>query len=477
MIRAAGKPAALTFLGLGRIIKKMPYIRKIALLSLFALLTTGLLFSQSADAINTAIANGDCGALYNFINSEAEGKDQRSVTSAAAALRRYTTTDANTQKYRTSRMDPRVRNAGKALMERIFIDPEAALPSVTAKLTTGMGDQFLKAKVLHDWICDNIAYDAETAFFRANRRQDYASVLRNKKAVSAGYTNLFNQMCRLANIESIGISGYSKGFGYSGSLGGGPDHDWNAVKINGKWYLVDVTWDAGHVDQRTSIKNYSTQYLFLDSRSFLYSHLPLEERNQFYAPALTKAKFAEEPYISGVFFRYGLELAADKPHYNNTAQGEFSFDMITKNANVMLSSTLRTVRQIAVEGASWQERSGTTVSFFYTVPDIQEYKGSVFARLRNEKRIQERIAIGEYETRILPQLDALLRDKKLTEREHGLFLNSYYIVDENGYYYFREDPFDTARNNAVIKAHPLLGLSLETPEPVLDFNIKSGPDV
>jgi len=45
-------------------------------------------------------------------------------------------------------------------------------------------------------------------------------------------------MCQLANIESIGITGYSKGFGYSGKIGNQSDHEWNAVHINNKWYLV-----------------------------------------------------------------------------------------------------------------------------------------------------------------------------------------------------------------------------------------------
>jgi hypothetical protein len=176
-----------------------------------------------------------------------------------------------------------------------------------------------------------------------------------------------------------------------------------------------------------------------------------------------------------VYFRYGLELKSDKPSYTNTTNGDFTFDMVARNSNVMLSNAVRTMRQVAVEGASWQGRSGTTISFIYDVPDAQEYKGFVFARLKNEKRIQERIAISAYEARILPQLDALFQNKKLTEKECELFRSSYFKSDENGYYYFIEDQFDTARNNAVIKAHPLLDLPLEALEPVLDFNIRAGP--
>jgi hypothetical protein len=440
---------------------------------IFILLVGSFVYSQDADIINLAINSGDLVTLYNYVNSEIQNKDQKLMSSANTAIRRYTSIDSSVVKYKTNKMDSRVRNVGKDLMDKIFIDPENTLQLVVAKLVAGLSDQFLKAKVLHDWICDNISYDVETAFERANRRQDYVSVLKNKKAVCVGYTNLYNQMCRLASIESIGIDGYSKGFGYKGYIGSNPDHDWNAVKLNNKWYLVDVTWDAGHVDYKAYIKNYSTDYLFLDSRPFLYSHLPSDDKYQFYAPVISSSQFVEEPYIAGVYFRYSLELKSDVPYYNNSIDDNFSFDLGVKNTNVELTSTVRNEQERPIEGASWQGKSGNTVSFVFDVPNTQEYKGLVFARMKNDKRIQEKIAINTFEDKTLPMLDDLITNKKITEKEKEYFMNSYFKVQENGYYYFSEDQFDTPRNTAVLKIHPLVELSLEMLEPVLTFNLKA----
>jgi hypothetical protein len=408
-------------------------MKKPILLSLFiSLFVTGQLFPQSAEAINAAISSGDCAALYAYIQ-KTNGTDPKLVTSAAAAVKRYTSTDGATLKYRTDKMDSRIRNVGADLMSKVFIDPPSALPGVTARLIAGVSDQFLRAKAIHDWICDNIAYDTEMYFSGRVRNQDYVSVLKKKAGVCSGYVSVFNEMCALAGIESIGISGYSKGFGYRGTIGGQTDHEWNAVKFGGKWYLVDVTWDAGHLDQRTYIKNYSTEWLFLDSRPFLYSHLPQEDRYQFYAPSLTKEEFVKEPYLAGVYFKYGLELKSDKPEYNTLINDEFYFDIIARNANVMLSHALRNSQQGNIQGASWLDRKGSNFSFNFDVPDAQAYKGHIFARFKNEKKIQDRIDVRTFEGRILPGLERLLKEKKITEKENELFTASYFKVNENNY--------------------------------------------
>ena len=451
------------------------------IITIFLFVFTNIsLFSQNSDTINNiinetinrAIKNGDCKTLHAFVQ-ETTGKDPKLLTSANQTLRKYSAIDGSTTKYRTNRMAPRVRSIGKELSENVFINPRQYLPDIVAKLIGGVNDQFSKTKILHDWICDNISYDTEMYFVhRQITNQDYVSILKKKKAVCSGYTNLFNEMCNLAGIESIGISGYSKGFGYSGTLGANSDHDWNAVRINNKWYLVDVTWDAGYVDHKTFIKKYTTNYLFLDSRSFLYSHLPINEKFQFYAPVLTKEQFVIEPLIRGAYFKYGLVLKTDLPLYNNSISETFSFDIELKNSNTSITSSLKTKQQQNIEGADWTSRRGSTVTLFYDIPDGQEYEGYLFARMKNDKKIQEAIDMYTYEQRILPSIELLLQEKKITEKEKDYFLNSYYKVDENKKYYFLEDQFDTPRNNAVIKIHPLAGLSLEMYEGILDFNIK-----
>ena len=448
---------------------------KLLLFIILYFFVSSFIFSSDQEIINNAIGIGDCETLYNFVQNP-EGKDPRLVSTANQALRRYTTLDTAASRYRTNRMNERVRNLGRELTENVFLDPQRYLPDVVTRLVAGISDPFMKVKVINDWICDNIAYDVDHYFGRTYNRQDYVSVIRNKKGVCSGYAAVFNAMCRLASIESIGISGFSKGVGYRGYLGTSSDHEWNAVKISNKWYLIDVTWNAGYLIYRSFIKKYTTDYLFLDSRAFLYSHLPVESKYQFYAPVVTREQFTDEPYIAGIFFRYGLELKDELPRYNNLTDNGFTFELTMRNTSVTLSSQLRTKQRQNVTGASRPARSGNTTRFTFNVPDTGDFIGHVFARLGAERRIHEYIPVYTFEHSIIPTLDTLLENRRITAREKELFLTSYYKVEAEEHYYFLEDQFDTPRNNAVIKIHPLVNLRLDMMDAVLTFNLSRMPD-
>jgi hypothetical protein len=208
--------------------------------------------------------------------------------------------------------------------------------------------------------------------------------------------------------------------------------------------------------------------------------LPEDEAYQYYAPVLSTDDFMREAYISGKFFQYGLALKTEDPEYINTIDGGFTFDLLMRNTNVSLSSELRTLEQRNIEGASWTERKGTTVTFDFDMPDAAEYEGHVFAQFNNEENIQDRVNIQTFEGDWLPRAEALFntadpKNRKITEKEWEYFKNSYYKVEDNGSYYFLEDQFDAPRNNAVMKIHKLLELSTGMMDSVLNFTVKAAP--
>jgi hypothetical protein len=186
-----------------------------------------------------------------------------------------------------------------------------------------------------------------------------------------------------------------------------------------------------------------------------------------------------EPYIAGIFFQYGLSLKTDKPEYNNVIDGTFAFDIGLSNSSTNVLATLRTPRQKDIDAASWTDRKGTVVTVEFDVPDTNEYKGHVFARYSNEIRLLNKVDIAVFEQDWLPRAEqffydtTLPKEKMISEAELNLFKGAYFKVQENNMYYFAEDQFDTAKNNAVLKVHQLLELTTGYAVNVLVFNIKA----
>ena len=95
----------------------------------------------------------------------------------------------------------------------------------------GMSD-FEKAITIHDWLIFNLDYDFTYSNYYVEE------TLRDRKCVCQGYALTFEMMCEMAGLEVTFVGGTG-----TNSSGQTESHAWNQVKIDGKWYNVDVTWD------------------------------------------------------------------------------------------------------------------------------------------------------------------------------------------------------------------------------------------
>ena len=375
-------------------------------------------------------------------------------------------------------MDSRVRSLNPTLAEQVFTAPEQNLPAVVNRLTSGTSGVEARVKVLHDWICDNIAYDTEVFDHpEIQRIQDYATVLRKKKAVCSGYTNLMNEMCRLAGVESIGIIGYSKGFGYRGTIQEGqhPDHAWNAIRIGNRWQLIDVTWDAGFCELKHFVKHYTTDWFRLTPEQFIFSHLPLDEQYQYLKKTITKEEFVAQPYVPGRFFAQGLGFTKDMPQYTNTIAKAVSFTFTVRDsATIVNTAVIDADTGQPAANASFADRMAGKVIVTFDVPDKKTYKAKLTTRRRDETMNPMYIPTGEWESYVMPQAGALLAQKKITQKEYDFLAESYYKVKENGRYYLAEDLFATARNTAVTKTLKAISYNTNNFEETLSLDIKAG---
>lgn len=106
--------------------------------------------------------------------------------------------------------------------------------------------EYEKAEFVHNYLCDIAEYDFD-ALNRietqtADPDDDYIytayGCLINRDCVCAGYARAFQAIMNSLGIECVNIFGFGNGDG--ASWGG---HAWNAIRLDGTYYLVDVTWD------------------------------------------------------------------------------------------------------------------------------------------------------------------------------------------------------------------------------------------
>lgn len=145
---------------------------------------------------------------------------------------------------------------------------EEELAAVAKYLVSQERDPFQRVKALHDYVADRVVYDVEAYRTKKFNSQQPEDVFKNRKGVCAGYANLLAAMGQAVGEEIVTVSGDAYG------LGGLEPHAWNAARIEGEWYLIDATWDAGYVRGDFFGQKYNTTWLFTPPKDFLASHIP-----------------------------------------------------------------------------------------------------------------------------------------------------------------------------------------------------------
>lgn len=124
---------------------------------------------------------------------------------------------------------------------------DAARPSVTQIVNDAVdlcrqetnGSEYDMALWLHDWTLDQLEYDHSLNWCSAE------SGLTRHQGTCESYQRIYSKLLDAAGIANGRITGNG--------------HTWNAVKIDGKWCQMDLTWDDtndnwyGDLDQRLAV--------------------------------------------------------------------------------------------------------------------------------------------------------------------------------------------------------------------------------
>lgn len=152
------------------------------------------------------------------------------------------------------------------------------ISGLTEYLIKPASNELEKVRAIYSWITHNIDYDV-AAYKNGNKRINKTNkdILNRRKAVCFGYSTLFRDMCQRANIKVALVSGYSKGTLTAQPKLERPDHAWNAVFIDQKWYLLDATWGSSLLDKTNDfVQTYKEGYFLTSPELFIINHLPAD---------------------------------------------------------------------------------------------------------------------------------------------------------------------------------------------------------
>ena len=366
--------------------------------------------------------------------------------------------------YWTGKIDPRARIQASPAMQAAYRSPtQEGLGLITQSLLKGENDPFTRVKLIHDWICAAIAYDAAMLRSGTAVDQDIQSVLASGKAVCSGYSRLFQAMADTAGIPCVTVSGFVKNQRGSRGLSQDNSHAWNLVQILGRWYIVDATFDAGYVKDWVFIKKYSTDNLFVDPVKSIYSRFPKEAWQQLLSLSLSGQEFLSLPDLENDFFSYGLALAAPAPAWETETQGAYELDISSGGEDIVLEGVLFDADGREIPGAVFVQRPELRrLRLVASVPSKGSYTFEVYAKRPDEERVDYLIEAKRFESRLLAPLGPADRTEILAHFKK--------IADPPAYL-FAEDPFDLGQKQKVMELMRRAGYSLGPLKKVLSLKL------
>jgi len=141
---------------------------------------------------------------------------------------------------------------------------------LSRQLTEGKVTAREKAKAIHDWVAGNISYDVQKSVNLDFEADDSAiKTLRTREGVCQDFTFLTIALARAAGLEARFVGGKTIEDGRVNPNG----HGWTEVKIDGRWLVMDATWDAGYIEGNRFVREFSEKYFDPDPDEFTRDHI------------------------------------------------------------------------------------------------------------------------------------------------------------------------------------------------------------
>lgn len=200
------------------------------------------------------------------------------------------------------------------------------LPLLAYQLTNELPTEVEKFRAIYTWVCQNIKGDQaqfsqvsrkrkkfqndSVSFMKWNhqyKKKVFKKLVNKKKTMCTGYAYLVKELCNLVDIPCKIIDGYGRSVASNIKKLEIPNHSWNAVRLNNKWYLCDATWSSGYLDEYgVFVTSYNDGYFLTEPLFFAKNHFPLQQK-WLLDDTIKVSSFVNAPLIYGEAFANDIQ--------------------------------------------------------------------------------------------------------------------------------------------------------------------------
>ncbi len=222
-------------------------------------------------------------------------------------------------------------------------------------LTDSIKEDSLKIRAIFFWMTQNIAYDIKQ--FRDHKSEPFVTKKENEKAIDAvkrwewerarttlvkrrGIASdnalLFYYLCNFSGIQCKVLAGLSGKKNPKTGLSTNEtpnNHCWNAVRINNRWYILDVTAASGYCDDKVKVftRKLNEFYYLINRDDLIYDPDPAQGVFKVKANSIISTVEIIDQVGKQIYFK---EINSDKMEidFSKLVKGNYRFRLISANS-------------------------------------------------------------------------------------------------------------------------------------------------
>ncbi len=156
-------------------------------------------------------------------------------------------------------------------------DPSVKL--LAEKICEDCENDYDRAAALHDWVASELYYDVSLADSNMSLPESATEIISGRRTLCLGYAVVYAALCRSMGIPCNVVSGYALDINGGDSAWTAENidtmyenHAWNEVYTDGRWLIVDTTWDSSNTYENGEfIFGGKISHLYFDSNIEFFS--------------------------------------------------------------------------------------------------------------------------------------------------------------------------------------------------------------